>query len=121
MPGKSIMIADDDAGMVEFIATALQTSGCEVDSVTSTEDLVKKLRSATPDLILLDMGMPGLDEKTPAVDVRKRTLTRAKIVVLTGRDIAAERKAGHLQGTQGAIQKASGMDAIVATVQEMLK
>ena len=58
MPGKSILIADDDPGMVEFLTTALQASGLQVDSAESTEDLVQKLRAATPDLIVLDMGMP---------------------------------------------------------------
>lgn len=121
MPGRSVLIADDDEGMLEFLVTALQSSGFQVDSASSTEELVKKLRAATPDLIVLDMGMPGLDEKTPALDVRKRTSTRAKILIVSGREIAIERKAGHLQGAQGAVQKGSGMDPIISTVQEMLK
>jgi DNA-binding response OmpR family regulator len=121
MPGKYVLIADDDLDMVEFLATALQASGLQTDSAATIEDLVQKLRASTPDLIVLDMGMPGLDERTPAMDVRKRTYTRAKILIVTGRDIANERKAGHLQGSQGAVQKASGMDPIIAAAQELLK
>ena len=121
MPGKSILIADDDPDMVAFLTTALEVSGLQIDSAASADELVQKLRAATPDLILLDMGMPGLDEKTPAMDVRKRTYTRAKILIISGREIANERKVGHLQGSQGAIQKGSDLDTIIATVQEMLK
>ena len=107
MPGKSILIADDDPGIVEFITLALQAPGIQIDSAVSTGELVQKIKATPPDLIVLDMGMPGLDEKTPAMDVRKRTLTRAKILILTGREIANERKAGHLQGAQGAIHRQS--------------
>jgi two-component system KDP operon response regulator KdpE len=121
MPGKTVLIADDDPGMVEFLTMTLQTMGLEVDSAITTEELVQKLRAATPDLVVMDMGMPGLDEKMPAMDIRKRTQTRAKILIVSGREIANERKLGHLQGSQGAIQKDAGMDPIIAAAQELLK
>ena len=121
MPEKSILIADDDPSMVEFLTSALEVVDFQIDSVTSTEELVEKLLTSTPDLIILDMGIPGLDEKKPAMDVRKRTSTLAKILIISGRQIDDERKAGHLQGAQEAIQKGAGMAPIIATVQAMLQ
>jgi len=121
MPGKTILIADDEPDMADFLATALGAEGFTVVSVGSAGAIVEKLKTLTPDLIVLDMGMPGLNPVTPALDVRNKTRTKAKILIMSGRDIAKEQKEGHLKGAEGALQKGAGMDAILTRVKEMVK
>jgi DNA-binding response OmpR family regulator len=116
---KNILIADDEPDMADFLTTALEAEGYTVASVGSSDAIVVKLKTYPADLILLDMGMPGLDPVTPAKDIRNKTRTKAKIIIMTGRDIAKEQKEGHLQGSDGALQKGSGMDAIIKKVKEI--
>ncbi|MEK7657188.1 MAG: response regulator [Elusimicrobiota bacterium] len=117
---KNILIADDEPDMADFLRTALEASGYTVDSAASADGIANKLKTFAADLVILDMGMPGLNPVTPALDVRNRTHTKSKILIMTGRDIAKEQKEGHLKGSEGALQKGAGMDAIVKKVKEML-
>ncbi|MFA6031181.1 MAG: response regulator [Elusimicrobiota bacterium] len=118
--GNNVLIADDEPDMADFLKTALEADGYVVDSAASADGISNKLKTFAADLILLDMGMPGLNPVTPAVDVRTKTKTKAKILIMTGRDIVKEQKEGHLKGSDGAMQKGSGMDAIVKKVRELL-
>lgn len=118
---KRILVADDEPDMADFLKAALEAEGFAVDSAASADAITTQVKAAPPDLILLDMGMPGLDPKTPAKAVRSKTQTRAKIVIMTGRNIDKEKKGGGLQGADGALQKGAGMDQIVAKVKEILK
>ena len=117
---KTILIADDEPDMADFLKTALEAEGYVVESAASAEAIVAKLKTLAADLILLDMGMPGLNPVTPAQMVRDKTRTKAKILIMTGRDIAKEQKEGHLKGSDGALQKGSGMDAILNKVKEVV-
>ena len=116
---KTILIADDEPDMADFLKTALEAEGYVVESAASADAIANKLKTLTPDLILLDMGMPGLNPVTPAQAVRDKTKTKAKILIMTGRDIAKEQKDGHLKGADGALQKGAGMDAIITKVKEV--
>lgn len=116
---KNILIADDEPDMADFLKTALEAEGYTVDSAGSADQIAAKLKTFPAELILLDMGMPGLDPVTPAQDIRNKTKTKAKIIIMTGRDIAKEQKEGHLRGSDGALQKGSGMDVIVKKVREV--
>lgn len=120
MAGKAILVADDEPDMADFLKTALEAEGFQVESAASADAIVNKLKSFTPDLILLDMGMPGLNPTTPAQDVRTKTRTKAKILIMSGRDIAKEQKSGGLRGADGALQKGAGMDAIITKVKQVL-
>lgn len=120
MSQKSVLIGDDDLSMVEMLRDLLEVEGVAVEDATSIDKLIELAKAKPYDLILLDMGIPGLDETTPAQDLRARSGTNSKILILSGRDIAAEEQAGHLAGSQGAIQKGGGLDPIVAGVKKLL-
>jgi DNA-binding response OmpR family regulator len=117
---KTILICDDEPDMADFLKTALEAEGYAVETAASGDAIVNKLKTLTPDLILLDMGMPGVNPATPAKDVRGKTRTKAKILIMTGRDIAREQKSGSLQGADGALQKGTGMDSILSEVKKAL-
>ena len=117
---KSILIADDEPDMADFLKAALEAEGFTVESAGSADAILNKLKENSPDLILLDMGMPGLDPKTPAQFIRTKSRTTAKIMIMTGRDITKERNEGHLRGSDGALQKGTGMDSIITEVKKVL-
>lgn len=117
---KNILVCDDEPDMADFLKVALEAEGYTVEVVASGDAIVAKLKTFQPDLILLDMGMPGVSPATPAKDVRTKTRTKAKILIMTGRDISKEKSGGGLSGADGALQKGTGMDSIITKVKEFL-
>ena len=120
MAEKKVLICDDEPDMADFLMAALEAEGYAVETAASADAIIAKLKDFDADLILLDMGMPGLNPDTPALDIRTRTRTKSKILIMTGRDLAHEKKGQGLTGADGALQKGTGMDAIVNKVKEFL-
>lgn len=59
--GESILLVDDDPLQREVVSSLLQSLGYRVDTAISGEEALQKLGALSPDLILLDMIMPGID------------------------------------------------------------
>jgi two-component system cell cycle response regulator len=61
MPSAHILVADDDASVLESIGSVLRDAGFEVRSATGREALLNEMDRAAPDLVLLDVIMSGTD------------------------------------------------------------
>jgi two-component system KDP operon response regulator KdpE len=58
---KRILVVDDHPGVLKFIEIDLKLRGFEVFSATSGKETLELVRSAKPDIVLLDMIMPDMD------------------------------------------------------------
>jgi CheY-like chemotaxis protein len=58
---KKILIADDEEEIIELLTCALKNAGYEVASTTSGALLAKMIKKEKPDLLILDVLLPGLD------------------------------------------------------------
>lgn len=67
-----LLLVDDDASFVAFLAERLSSDGFEVTTATSGSAALAALDSAWPDLILLDLMMPEMDGETVAAKVKRR-------------------------------------------------
>ena len=66
MPGKAsgktiVLVADDDQKILRFVRTSLKLAGYEVITVECGEDALKAVETEKPDVMLLDILMPGTD------------------------------------------------------------
>ena len=68
------MIVDDEHSILMTTQRALEREGYEVVTARDGEECLKKLENYTPDLILLDIMMPGLTPKEIIQEIRKRGL-----------------------------------------------
>lgn len=59
--GKKIMVVDDEPDIVYVVSKMLEKEGYEVVGAASGEEALDKLNEEKPDLILLDVMMPGID------------------------------------------------------------
>jgi CheY-like chemotaxis protein len=83
--GASVLIIDDDATSREALLEILQDEGYEVLTASGGEEGVEAARRHRPDLLLLDMMMPGIDGVEVIRQIRSEPeLQRVRIIALTG-------------------------------------
>ncbi len=86
-----IMVVDDDRSLLDTLADFLEFEGYEVQCVTSGEDALVQMRPFQPDLIVLDMSMPGMGGKGFLDRITNPDgSTTYPVVVLTARAAMAE-------------------------------
>ena len=82
--GIKILIIDDDPAMTELIGLLLRSHGLEVISCNDGECGIQKTKSEKPDIILLDLMMPGRDGWEVCKEIR--TFTNTPIAILSALD-----------------------------------
>ncbi len=92
---KKIMVVDDERTLIELVTAVLEQEGFEVISANNGEEALEKLSTVKPDLVLLDMMMPGMSGREVCEKIRKDPKTKNLDVVFltvakfseTGRDL----------------------------------
>ena len=86
---KTILIVDDEPDIRDSVKIILEKKGYKVETAVDGDDCLKKLKEITPDLILLDIMMPG----TPVDEVIKK-IKEIKIAFMSVVRISEARKKG---------------------------
>lgn len=97
--GVKVLVVDDNIDQVTMLASALRHAGYSVQSAHTGPDGLKMAMQWRPDLVLLDIGLPGLDGYEVARRLRSDPATKTvRLIALTGyardTDIALSREAG---------------------------
>lgn len=82
-----VFLLDDDQLIVSMLARALKKEGYEVHAETDSHEIVEKIRSAVPDVALLDIKLPGKS----GIDILRELMDRGirtRVVMLTSDDTA---------------------------------
>ena len=88
-----ILIAEDDAVIAQGLARALRQSGCAIDTVMNGREADVALHTTPYDLVILDLGLPGL----PGIEVLRRLRARKNttpVLILTAQDGIEDRVRG---------------------------
>jgi CheY-like chemotaxis protein len=96
---RRILVADDDVDTVESFALLLRSLGHTVELATSSAAALELARRSRPELVFLDIGMPGMDGWEVARVLRGEAgPDGVRIIAVTGRgeqeDFSRSRKAG---------------------------
>ena len=95
MVRKKIMVVDDEESLLILVSNLLETHGFDVITAKNGEECLSALKTEKPDLILLDIMMPGMTGIETAEAIRSDPKTRKiKIVFLTvieSREIKSEK------------------------------
>lgn len=105
--------------MVRALTVNLQALGYEVDAAGTGEDALKKAAEHTPDAVILDLGLPGID----GVEVIRglRGWTRIPIIVLSVREEEREKIAALDAGADDYVTKPFGMGELLARLRAALR
>jgi len=72
MAGRTILVVDDDPGIVTLIITMLKKDGYTTLGAVNGREALEHYERARPDLILLDLAMPGMDGFKVLAEIRRR-------------------------------------------------
>ena len=78
-----VMVVEDDRDISEMLSIVLNDAGMDVDLVDRGDEVIESFRSNPPDLVLLDLMLPGKDGVTVCQELRNETLV--PIVMLTAK------------------------------------
>jgi CheY-like chemotaxis protein len=82
---RTVLVVDDNVDSAESLAMLLRMSDCEVDVVYDGPSAIAAVKKNRPQLVLLDIGMPGMDGFEVARELRKeKSLDGMLLIALTG-------------------------------------
>jgi two-component system alkaline phosphatase synthesis response regulator PhoP len=118
---KRILVADDEQSIRMLCRVNLRASGMEVIEAADGEAALETARRELPDLILLDVMMPGLDGWAVARELGADEATREiPVIFLTARAESADRRLGRQLGGVGYVVKPFDPVAIGELVEDVL-
>jgi len=115
-----ILIAEDEARIVSFLEKGLRASGYTTVAVSSGNDAVALARDDSFDLLLLDIGLPGLSGHEVLRSVRARG-ERLPVIMLTARDGLDDTVAGLEGGADDYMTKPFRFEELLARVRLRLR
>jgi CheY-like chemotaxis protein len=123
---KTILIIDDTEAFREIFSIKLTAAGYHVETATNGEEGIKKVKELRPDLVLLDIKMPGMGgEEVLSAIRRDPSIGFTKIIFTTSLgdsvDNATDEVLAIKFGADGYIKKTDDLDSIVAVVGSYLK
>jgi len=116
---ERILVIDDDLSITTALRRSLAFEGYRVDIALDGEEGLRKARDAAPDLVILDVLMPGIDGFE--VCRRLRAADDTPILMLTARDEVADRVRGLDAGADDYLVKPFASDELSARVRALLR
>ncbi len=112
MSAKKILLVEDNAANRMVFEDLLTAEGYEVRSVTQAEDALTLAREFAPDLVLMDIQLPGMDGLTATRILREDKATREiPIIALTSYAMQGDRERCLVAGCNGYITKPIRIDS----------
>src|SRR3954464_12486631 len=108
-----VLVVDDDALVRRMLTRSLVAEGFEVEHVADGGAALAAAEASAPDLVVLDVTMPGLDGLAVCRRLRANGL-RGSILMLTARDAVADRVAGLEAGADDYLVKPFAVEELVA-------
>ena len=114
-----ILVVEDEADIAHFLKRGLVYKGFEVDVALDGEQALTMARDQAPDLVVLDLMLPGID----GIEVcrRLRAASEVPIIVLTARDAVSDKVKGLDAGADDYLTKPFAFDELLARVRAALR
>jgi len=116
-----ILVVDDEPTIVELIEESLHMEGYATSHAYSGEEALEELSRHPPDLVLLDLMLPGMDGYEVCRQMQKDVrLSQIPVIMLTARSAVSDRVAGYERGADDYITKPFDTDELLVRVRAQL-
>ncbi len=116
---RTILLVDDDALMRRSLAFHLEQGVYQVRTAASAEDAIESVRYAPPDLVILDIGLPGKDGLEALREIKAQH--NLPVIFLTGRRRELDEVVGLEMGADDYITKPFDVDVVLAHIKAVLR
>ena len=120
MPSQYILIVEDDPAIAAFVQTSLEREGFETELVKRGDRVLAQVEAHTPDLVLLDLMLPGMDGLQVCKTLRSRP-QYIPIIMLTAKDDDVDKIVGLEIGADDYITKPFKMREVIARIRALLR
>ena len=117
---RRILIIEDDPSITLMVRDNLEYEGFKVSSVADGSRAIQAVRSFMPDLILLDLMLPGLDGYEICSAISQSTL-RIPVIILSARSQSADKVRGLQLGADDYVTKPFSLDELLARVHAVMR
>ncbi|MCC7349938.1 MAG: response regulator transcription factor [Phycisphaerales bacterium] len=122
LDGKRVLLVDDDPDILTSMQAAFEPTGAEVELANNGNKAVEMAEKSQPDLIVLDMMLPGRSgflvlEKIKA---RKPRNTKPFVIMITGNQGARHKMYAESLGVSEYFTKPVKMDKLISTAERLL-
>ena len=114
-----ILVIDDEPNIRELVSVYLTAAGFEVEGAENGAEGLDRFRSAEPDLVVLDLMLPGMDGRAVCRAIRKESTT--PVIMLTARDSDVDKVALLESGADDYVVKPFSPPEFVARVRAVLR
>lgn len=118
-PTGRILVVDDETDLAQLVAEYLRKAGLEVAVRHDGTEALAAVRDFTPDVLVLDLGLPGIDGIEVCRQVR--VFSDCYVLMLTARDDEVDKIVGLSVGADDYVTKPFSPRELVARVQAMLR
>jgi len=116
-----VLVVEDNAANMKLANFLLQSAGHTVLAAANAEAGLTIAREEQPDLILMDIQLPGMDGLTATVQLKKDDATRAiPVIALTALAMKGDEERIRAAGCDGYIAKPMGYQEFLATIEAQL-
>jgi DNA-binding response OmpR family regulator len=115
----TVLIVDDEANIRELVSLYLTAAGFSVETAEDGREAIDKVRSLSPDIVVLDIMLPGATGEQ--VTAALREFTQVPIVMLTARDADMDKVALLQAGADDYVVKPFSPPELVARVRAVLR
>jgi two-component system, OmpR family, response regulator len=115
-----LLVVDDEPNILELLSASLRFAGFDVATATNGNDALRVASTYRPDLVVLDVMMPGLDGFEVVRRLRKEE-QRVPVLFLTAKDGTEDKVAGLTLGGDDYITKPFSLEEIIARIRAVLR
>jgi two-component system KDP operon response regulator KdpE len=119
MSSATILVVDDEPQIRRVMRTTLASHGYIIAEAQTGEEAVEKLEAAVPDLILLDVNMPGIGGLAACREIRERS--DVPIIMLTVRNTEKDKVRALDAGADDYVVKPFGIEELLARIRAALR
>ena len=120
MADAAILIVDDDAPILRMLGRTFSAEGYTVETAADGGQALAAVERSAPDLVVLDVGLPGVDGLSVCRRLREKGLA-TPVLLLTARDAIPDRVAGLDAGADDYLVKPFATDELLARVRALLR
>ncbi len=118
---KRILVADDDRNVLYLISEVLSRSEFEVSQAVNGDQALKMARETEPDLVLLDIMMPGLDGIEVCRALKSDPATKGlKVIMVTAKTGRKDIEAGQSAGADYYITKPFKLSELIGIIESLI-